>query len=221
MTRSRCSWDRPPWSAAASWPRPLRRSASSSTSPRVRANTSAEVGSSRSRIRAERRQLVGAADHVGDLADGARRRVAASAALTVTRTGSWRCRLATRAMTGDTVAENSAVWRSPGVAASTASRSSAKPMSSISSASSSTTTRTASSRRLPRFRWSTARPGVATTTSTPRAQRPQLEPDGLAAVDRQRPDAQPARRIGGPPPTPASRARGWAPAPASRPAVGP
>ena len=73
-----------------------------------------------------------------------------------------------RAMRGEMVAEKSAVWRSAGVADRIASRSSAKPMSSISSASSRTTTLTASKRRLPRLRWSTARPGVATTTSTPR-----------------------------------------------------
>src|SRR5664279_1566185 len=84
------------------------------------------------------------------------------------RTGSRRWRDARVAMRGGSVAENSAVWRVFGVAARIASRSSAKPMSSISSASSRT-----SVRRLPRaserrFTWSSARPGVATTTSTPR-----------------------------------------------------
>ena len=54
MIRSRCSWDRPPWSAAASRPRPDSASARSSTSPRVRANTSVAAPSSRSRIRPER-----------------------------------------------------------------------------------------------------------------------------------------------------------------------
>ena len=73
-----------------------------------------------------------------------------------------------RAIGGEIVAEKSAVWRSAGTADRMASRSSAKPMSSISSASSSTTNSTASRFRLPRVRWSTARPGVATTTSTPR-----------------------------------------------------
>ena len=63
-------------------------------------------------------------------------------------------------------------------------------MSSISSASSRMTTWTASKRRLPRLRWSTARPGVATTTSTPRAQAAQLLADRLAAVDRQDPGAE-------------------------------
>jgi hypothetical protein len=56
-----------------------------------------------------------------------------------------------------------------GVAPTIAVRSSSKPMSSISSASSSTSTRTASSLSVPRFTWSRARPGVATTTSTPRS----------------------------------------------------
>ena len=85
------------------------------------------------------------------------------------RIGSRRWRAASVAMRGGSVAENSAVWRAFGVAARIASRSSAKPMSSISSASSRT-----SVRRLPRasdrlrFTWSSARPGVATTTSTPR-----------------------------------------------------
>ena len=56
-------------------------------------------------------------------------------------------------------------------------------MSSISSASSSTTVSTSSSRIDLRSRWSTARPGVATMTSTPRASAMQLRRDRLAAVD--------------------------------------
>ena len=40
-------------------------------------------------------------------------------------------------------------------------------------------------RALPRRMWSSARPGVAITTSTPRAQRAQLAADRLPAVDRQ------------------------------------
>jgi hypothetical protein len=53
-------------------------------------------------------------------------------------------------MVGEIVAEKRAVWRPAGVAERIVSRSSAKPMSSISSASSRTTASTASSRRLPR-----------------------------------------------------------------------
>ena len=54
--------------------------------------------------------------------------------------------------------------------------------------------------RVPRPRWSSARPGVATTTSTPRSQRAQLPADRLAAVDRQHPGpevaAVPVHRLG-------------------------
>ena len=73
---------------------------------------------------------------------------------------------------GGIVALKSTVWRASGVASKIASRSSAKPMSSISSASSSTTVCSSSSLRLPRAMWSSARPGVATTMSTPRASAP-------------------------------------------------
>ena len=76
-----------------------------------------------------------------------------------------------RAMGPAIVAEKSAVWRFSGRADRIFSRSSAKPMSSISSASSRTTISTSSKRIVPRSRWSTQRPGVATTTSTPRARR--------------------------------------------------
>jgi hypothetical protein len=76
--------------------------------------------------------------------------------------------LAIEAMRGGMVAENSTVWRVGGQASRIASMSSAKPMSSISSASSSTTISTASRGRVPRLMWSIARPGVATTTCTPR-----------------------------------------------------
>ena len=72
------------------------------------------------------------------------------------------------AMRGGIVAAKSAVCRSGGVASRIASMSSANPMSSISSASSRTRTRTSSSFSVRRWRWSSARPGVATTTSAPR-----------------------------------------------------
>ena len=57
-----------------------------------------------------------------------------------------------RVMVGEIVAEKRAVWRPSGVAERIVSRSSAKPMSSISSASSRMATWTASKRRLPRLR---------------------------------------------------------------------
>ena len=84
------------------------------------------------------------------------------------RTGSLRCFAAIAPMRAGSVAEKSAVWRVFGVAARIASRSSAKPMSSISSASSRTSASRPSSASDLRFTWSSARPGVATTTSTPR-----------------------------------------------------
>ena len=90
-----------------------------------------------------------------------------------------------RVMVGEMVAEKSAVWRSAGVAARIVSRSSAKPMSSISSASSRITTATSSKRRLPRLRWSTARPGRRDHDVDAPPQAAQLLADRLAAVDRQ------------------------------------
>ena len=90
---------------------------------------------------AERRDLVRAADDVRDLAHARRADPAGTTSRAMrTRTGSLRCLLAIAAMRGGIVAEKSAVCRSAGVASRIASRSSAKPMSSISSASSSTTT---------------------------------------------------------------------------------
>ena len=68
------------------------------------------------------------------------------------------------------VAENSRVRRSAGVASRISSRSSRKPMSSISSASSSTTARSADRSSAPRSRWSRSRPGVPTTMCAPPCQ---------------------------------------------------
>ena len=117
---------------------------------------------------AERGGLVRARDDVGGLADLRRlaRRVALAAELDAHRVVEVVAAIST--MRGGIVAENSTVWRSAGVAARIASMSSAKPMSSISSASSSTTSRAPSSFSVLRRMWSSARPGVATTTSTPR-----------------------------------------------------
>ena len=140
---------------------------------------------------AQRGELVGAAHDVGDLADErGRRRPTAVSAWTLIRAGSRRWRFAMRVMVGEIVAEKSAVWRSAGVADRIASRSSAKPMSSISSASSRMTTRTASKRRLPRFRWSTARPGRRDDDVDAAPEAAQLLADRLAAVDRQDPRAE-------------------------------
>ena len=79
---------------------------------------------------------------------------------------------------GGIVAENSAVCLVSGVPPRISSMSSAKPMSSISSASSSTTIARPLSFSVPRLMWSIARPGVATTTSTPRRSGPSWRPIG-------------------------------------------
>jgi len=71
-------------------------------------------------------------------------------------------------MCGGIVAEKSMVWRVEGVAVRIASMSSAKPIANISSASSRITAETLPRRSVSRRMWSRARPGVATTTSTPR-----------------------------------------------------
>ncbi len=84
------------------------------------------------------------------------------------------------------VAENSTVWRWLGTAARTLRIAGRKPMSSIWSASSSTTVSTPSRRTTPVFMWSSSRPGVATSTSTPRAMAricgPGLAPPTTSAV---------------------------------------
>ena len=66
------------------------------------------------------------------------------------------------------VAEKSATFLSSGVSARIVSTSSAKPMLSISSASSRTRNRNSERSSVPLFRWSMTRPGVPTTTCTPR-----------------------------------------------------
>ena len=73
-----------------------------------------------------------------------------------------------RRICGGIVALNSASCLSSGVSARMVSTSSAKPMLSISSASSSTTNRSSLRSRVPFSRWSITRPGVPTTTWTPR-----------------------------------------------------
>ena len=95
-----------------------------------------------------------------------------------------------RAMVGEIVAEKSAVWRSLGVAARIVSRSSAKPMSSISSASSRMTTWTPSKREAAALEVvdGAARRRHDDVDAAP--QPAQLLADRLAAVDRQDAGAQ-------------------------------
>ena len=121
---------------------------------------------------------------------GAPRRPPAAPGRSGSGPGRVRCWRAIPSMRDGMVAEKSTVCRCAGACSRIASMSSAKPMSSISSASSSTTVARPPSRSVPRAMWSRARPGVATTTSTPRVQGPQLPADRLPAVDRQHPGAQ-------------------------------
>ena len=88
------------------------------------------------------------------------------------------------------------VCRSSGVLASIRSTSGRKPRSSISSASSSTSTLMWLRSSAPRSARSSSRPGVPTTTSTPRAQGVQLVVVADAAVDGQHPGVAPGRRGG-------------------------
>ena len=76
------------------------------------------------------------------------------------------------------VAENITVCRSTGAAVRIVSMSSANPISSISSASSRTTVVMSLSRKYRRSMRSIARPGVATTTSTPRFSAATWRPSG-------------------------------------------
>ena len=166
-TRVRAFWSRPPWRKRTSRPRPDMTRATSSTSLRVRQKTSVAVGSSTSRTR------VSAASLWLRLVTMTCSRICGvspsncSERSIVTRCGSTMRCSAMRTRRLGIVALNRAVWRSAGAASRIASRSSAKPMSSISSASSRTTYSISSSLSVPRLRWSTQRPGVATTTSTP------------------------------------------------------
>ena len=88
--------------------------------------------------------------------------------LTVISTGLSRYFLEMRRIWAGMVAENSATCLLSGVSARIVSTSSAKPIFSISSASSSTRKRSSDRSRVPFSRWSMIRPGVPTTTWTPR-----------------------------------------------------
>jgi hypothetical protein len=82
--------------------------------------------------------------------------------------GSRRWVFAMRRMFGDSVAENSATWRSAGICAQDRVDRVDEAHRSISSASSSTTKRNVSRLSVPRSRWSMIRPGVPTMTCVPR-----------------------------------------------------
>ena len=88
--------------------------------------------------------------------------------LTVISAASVRYFLEIRRICGGIVAENSATCLSSGVSARIVSTSSWKPILSISSASSRTRKRSSDRSRVPFSRWSMIRPGVPTTTWTPR-----------------------------------------------------
>ena len=87
------------------------------------------------------------------------------------------------------VAENSATCLSSGRVCRIVSTSSMKPIRSISSASSSTRQRSSHRSREPFSRWSMTRPGVPTTTCTPRRSALQLDAVALPAIDRQHVEA--------------------------------
>ena len=70
-------------------------------------------------------------------------------------------------ISSDRVAEKNSVWRSGGSRPTMRSTSGIKPISSIRSASSMTRIFTSVSSTLPRSKWSSSRPGVAISTSTP------------------------------------------------------
>ena len=90
---------------------------------------------------------------------------------TSTLTGSRRCARAKSATSPPVVAEKSSVCRARGSRARMRSSWGLNPMSSMRSASSSTRISTPSRRAWPCWRWSTSRPGVATTTSRRSLQR--------------------------------------------------
>ena len=87
---------------------------------------------------------------------------------TSTLTGLCRNASASRWISGGMVAEKNRVWRVKGTIFTMRSISGMNPMSSMRSASSITRSSTPVSRSLPRSKWSSRRPGVAISTSTPR-----------------------------------------------------
>ena len=89
--------------------------------------------------------------------------------VTSMRTGSFRKVSTRRWISGGMVAEKNSVCRRGGSSLQMRSMSGMKPMSSMRSASSMTRISTPVSRILPRPKWSSRRPGVAISTSTPRS----------------------------------------------------
>ena len=87
---------------------------------------------------------------------------------TSTRTGLCRNCSVMRWISGGMVAEKNSVWRVNGTSLQMRSMSGMKPMSSMRSASSMTSSSTPVSSSRPRSKWSSRRPGVAISTSTPR-----------------------------------------------------
>ena len=88
---------------------------------------------------------------------------------TSTRAGLCRNVSTRRWISGGMVAEKNRVWRVKGMSLQMRSMSGMKPMSSMRSASSMTRMSTPCSSSLPRSVWSSRRPGVAISTSTPRS----------------------------------------------------
>ncbi len=88
---------------------------------------------------------------------------------TSTRTGLCRNSWVMRVISGAIVAEKNSVCRVNGTSLKMRSMSGMKPMSSMRSASSTTMICTPVSISLPRSKWSSRRPGVAISTSTPRS----------------------------------------------------
>ena len=88
---------------------------------------------------------------------------------TSTRTGLCRNSWVIRVISGAIVAEKNSVCRVNGTSLKMRSMSGMKPMSSMRSASSTTMICTPVSISLPRSKWSSRRPGVAISTSTPRS----------------------------------------------------
>ncbi|OUE08531.1 hypothetical protein CMsap09_06260 [Clavibacter michiganensis] len=163
--RSRCACATSPEIAAAAYPRARSFSASVSVSFLVRTNTIMPSKFSTSRMRVRASTFWGY--------DTMRYRCVVFAEvvvlfLTVISSGSCRYLPEMRRICAGIVAENSAICFDLGVSARIVSTSSAKPIFSISSASSSTRNFSCDRSRVPLSRWSMMRPGVPTTTCTPR-----------------------------------------------------
>ena len=165
MVRSRWAWLMSPLMAAAEKPRACSFCASSSVASLVRAKMIMPSNGSTSRMRVSASSLCRPETCQQRWRMFSAVRVLASIWIS---TGDFRYFCAMRLIAVGMVAENSATWRCSGDLRMMVSTSSMKPMRSISSASSST--RVFSSDRSSEFfsMWSMTRPGVPTTTCTPR-----------------------------------------------------